>query len=47
MIAVSVTYDTSKFKWIIYHGWVHVFEGTAEQVDEWLIDNKLNYTEVE
>lgn len=45
MIAVSVTY--SEFKWVIFHGWVHVFKGTAKEVDQFLADNKDKYEEVE
>ena len=46
MIAVSVTYDTSKFKWVVYHGWVHLLEGTAQEVDQFLADNKDKYEEL-
>lgn len=46
MISVIVTYDSQKFKWVIYGGWTHYFEGSADECDKWLNKNSDKFVEV-
>lgn len=46
MIAVTVTYDTKDGTWNVMQDCKCIFYGTIWQVEQWLIDNKLNYEEV-
>ncbi len=47
MITVTVDYDTTHKSWNVMRSGECIFYGTALQVDEWLIENKLKYIEVE
>lgn len=44
MKQIKTTYDTNIHKWVAYLGWVHLFAGSADGLDQWL-DNSNEYEE--